>query len=782
LVALAVTLAVLAAGRPTDAQPNDPVQRARSHLAANAGDYGLSPDLADLRLSGRTRGLSADHVRFQQTRNGVPVFGAGVSVALPASGSPLVVSRYDASPASPAAPALSPDSALDVATTAAGDVEASPATLVYAASGKMLVPAWQLTLRTAEPRGTWLVLVDAISGAVLYRHNLLRFDSGRVFDPNPAQTNGGTAPAGHCDSAITEGLLAGEYAVKPLQGIASGQDKLKGQWVDLTAPGVPPPGGTGAYKPAGQANVASRNYIYPCNDDRFEEVMVYHHLDRAQRKFQALGFTGASGVVERPVSAHAHYMPDCNAFFDPTNRALHFGDFDGNTFFPSGCGGSPPLTDSAEDADWIIHEYGHAVLDDQVPGFAFGPYPLSEQALSIGEGFSDFLAAALNQDPCWGEYVSFGVSACDGGSAPGLRTLQNSLAYPAGFEACPDIDANGDTVPESEEPHCGGEVWGGALWDLAEAIAGGPPGPQALTVALTLVLDSQFYLDQRATFDEAAAAICLADDILYNGGHASQIAAAFSGRGISGGACASSDFPSFFMRILHTYSGDLEINLRVGLGVDQGAAPVCSFTVPGLDPDNGTANFHVRYILIINDAVCLGNLPPTVAQPWWLEVRDTAQLDEGSIADFEVLLPGGARCIAAPLPVVIPDALDLDDGPYVYAKIDCSVKVTPPSSTPTPTPSPTPVPGPNSFGNVDCSPAINSVDALKLLRYSAGLSVIQTEPPPCPDIGVDTVQAGELQGDVNCSNAVNSVDALLLLRWSAALSVSQNEPCPDIGS
>jgi hypothetical protein len=40
------------------------------------------------------------------------------------------------------------------------------------------------------------------------------------------------------------------------------------------------------------------------------------------------------------------------------------------------------------------------------------------------------------------------------------------------------------------------------------------------------------------------------------------------------------------------------------------------------------------------------------------------------------------------------------------------------------------------FGDVDCSAVINSVDALKLLRYIAGLSYQQVE--PCPNIG-DTV-------------------------------------------
>jgi hypothetical protein len=748
-------------------------------LSDVAAAHGLRPDLADLRVAGVSRGLSGEHVRFQQTLNGVPVFGAGVAVTLPKGDSPAAfTSRYDARPAAQGM-ALAMPSALAAAARGPGDVEVRPPELVYAPSGKTLVPAWQLTVRSEEPRGTWVVLVDAVSGEVLYRHNLMRFDSGRVFDPNPAQTNGGTAPAGHCDSGANESLLSGEYTIKALQGIASGQDKLKGQWVDLTAPGIPPPEGTPAYKLAGLANEPSRNYVYLCNDDRFEETMVYHHLDRTQRKLQALGFTGASGVVQRPVSAHAHYMPDCNAFFDPTNRALHFGDFNGDAFFPVGCGGAPPLHDSAEDADWIIHEYGHAVLDDQIPGFSFGPFPAAEQAASIGEGFGDFLAAAMNKDPCWGEYANIGVNACNGGASPGNRTLQNSRVYPAGFEACIDVDLNGDSVPESEEPHCGGEVWGGALWDLAEEIAGGTPDQEALDITLMLVIDSHFYLDQQATFDEAAAAICLADDILYDGDHAAEIASAFSGQGISSAPCTPSDAPSFFMRILHSFSGDLDISLKVGADVDTGTPPVCQFNVADPDVFNGTPNLYVQAVLL-TAPTCSAFLPPSVAQPWWLEVRDTAQLDTGAIDDFEVLLAGGTRCIASPLPVAIPDAIDPGDGPFVYAKVDCSVKVEAPVTTPTPTPSPTPVPGANSFGNVDCSPAINSVDALKVLRYASGLSVSQTE--PCPDIGVDTVQAGKLQGDVNCSSVVNSVDALLLLRYSAALSVSQIEPCPDIGS
>jgi hypothetical protein len=45
-----------------------------------------------------------------------------------------------------------------------------------------------------------------------------------------------------------------------------------------------------------------------------------------------------------------------------------------------------------------------------------------------------------------------------------------------------------------------------------------------------------------------------------------------------------------------------------------------------------------------------------------------------------------------------------------------------------------------------------------------------------------TLPNTEMQGDVDCTGQVSSVDALKLLRYAAALSVSQNDPCPDVGT
>ena len=86
---------------------------------------------------------------------------------------------------------------------------------------------------------------------------------------------------------------------------------------------------------------------------------------------------------------------------------------------------------------------------------------------------------------------------------------------------------------------------------------------------------------------------------------------------------------------------------------------------------------------------------------------------------------------------------------------------------------------------MDCNEKVDSVDSLKVLRYVAGLPVVQNE--PCTDIGVGmpgfAAHGGQhLQGDVDCGGDVSSVDALKVLRYVASLPVNQTEPCTDIGA
>ena len=49
--------------------------------------------------------------------------------------------------------------------------------------------------------------------------------------------------------------------------------------------------------------------------------------------------------------------------------------------------------DDAEDAEVILHEYGHAIQDSQQVPFGYGA---SLEAGSIGEGFADYWAVTVS--------------------------------------------------------------------------------------------------------------------------------------------------------------------------------------------------------------------------------------------------------------------------------------------------------------------------------------------------------------------------------------------------
>ena len=86
-------------------------------------------------------------------------------------------------------------------------------------------------------------------------------------------------------------------------------------------------------------------------------------------------------------------------------------------------------------------------------------------------------------------------------------------------------------------------------------------------------------------------------------------------------------------------------------------------------------------------------------------------------------------------------------------------------------------------GDENCDEAVTSVDALQVLRHVADLPVSQK--PGCPEIGgalsaaIAAAESGVF-GDVDCDAAVNSVDALKILRYVAGLPVSQPQGCSPI--
>ena len=142
--------------------------------------------------------------------------------------------------------------------------------------------------------------------------------------------------------------------------------------------------------------------------------------------------------------------------------------------------------DDAEDAEVILHEYGHSIQDNQVPGFGN-----TLEAGSMGEGFGDYWGASVSaqfsggfQDLCLAEWDATSYSSTN---PPCLRRLDSTKHYPEDLQ---------------NQVHADGEIWSAALWQIR--------GSLGAANADRAVLASHFLLSPSATFNQGANAVVTA--------------------------------------------------------------------------------------------------------------------------------------------------------------------------------------------------------------------------------------------------------------------------------
>ena len=467
---------------------------ADAFLKTNHRHFGVASDISDLSLVTTQSSLGGYHVHYQQVwtlggqgsrgQTGVPVWDAQIAVHLDKD---LSVQLVDSSVVPitqpPAAkPRVTLERAISQARAALGlnrtDDElrgvARASLVVYAGEPRarlcwrVLIPAWQ-------PLGDWEVLVDAASGQALLARNLLKFveGSGTVFDPNPVTTSGNSTLTDRHDRdylALTQQLF-----VRPLSGL-DGSGRLVGPYVTMAPT-------------KRQAHESEFTYDYTRSDGRFEQVMVYYHIDACQRYLQSLGF---NNVNNRPQPVNVNGTGVDNSWYSPTTGIITYGR-----------GG----VDDAEDADVIMHEYGHAIQDNQVPDFG-----LTLEGGAMGEGFGDYLAATryAEMNWAWRVYIAeWDAVSYSPGSPPYLRRVDSTKHYPE------------DMVGEV---HADGEIWSACLWQMREAL-----GAQA---ADEIIIESHFYLAPTSQFRDGAEAIILADHNLNEGANETLIRDVFVERGI----------------------------------------------------------------------------------------------------------------------------------------------------------------------------------------------------------------------------------------------------------
>jgi len=345
-----------------------PEQIARQYLSRHYSLFGLSPDTKELSVQTVQTSPGGQHVRFTQTYNDIPVYGGDVVVSINKGSEVTFVvnnsKKINTFPSTQAS--LSPDDAASLAFTElqadnSGTLTQSPK-LVLVADEDLQRLAYRLSIVAENPRGDWEYLIDAENGAVLQKLNRIVYDeksqptsaiegSGYVFNPNPLITAGkiyGSTGLKDNNNA-TSTQLDEQRLLAPLHDLT-----LNGSTVTLTGPFVtiedwqnPPTTVITASHPD--------SFRFHRNETGFEDVNVYFHIDSSQRYIQSLGF---DNIQNLPMSADAHGMnSEDNSAFYPSLNALSFGD-----------GG----VDDAEDAEVILHEYGHAIQEGTVHGWGGG--------------------------------------------------------------------------------------------------------------------------------------------------------------------------------------------------------------------------------------------------------------------------------------------------------------------------------------------------------------------------------------------------------------------------
>jgi hypothetical protein len=452
-------------------------------LAAGTGDAFAAPAAAGPQAGPQATGLSLVQVRtsllgthytFQETYRGLPVLGG---YYLKHVGKDGTVSVSDGRV--PVRTAVAP--AASVPQTAAhhtalgrvpGSVRRSQLAILPGGTPRLV---W--SIQTAQ---RFRVLVDARGGDVVEVRSMVKNvdGTGRVFDPNPVvkQQNEALTDRNDANAAVP----AAAYSTVTLRHL-DGSGFLRGTYARLALP-------------RGRLARSSTNtFNFQRNSDFFEQVMAYHAVDSVQSYIQSLGFTDVNNEAQDLLT---NTIADDQSFYDPSDDSITLG-----------AGG----VDDAEDVEVTWHEYGHAVQDDQVPGFGE-----SEEAGAIGEGFGDYLALTMSQANSpnssttpWACIMDWDSTSYTSGTPHCIRRADTTKHYPE--------DATG-------EVHDDGEIWSHALYDINRGLG--------RNRANQVILEAQFSFAPDTSFAAAAAATVNAAQTLFGSSAAATVRAAFQARGI----------------------------------------------------------------------------------------------------------------------------------------------------------------------------------------------------------------------------------------------------------
>jgi zinc metalloprotease ZmpB len=305
--------------------------------------------------------------------------------------------------------------------------------------------------------------------------------SGYAFDPDPRTVLNTDALT---DTSAASAFDAA-YSSKTLRDltVTSGVYKLTGPYVNIKnieSPATAPSTTTNGVWTAKRGNNA------------FDDTNVYFHIDQSQRYMQSLGFSGTKGILERSMDIDTDGVNgDDNSHFSGTGAT-------GYLAFGHGC------VNDSEDADVILHEYGHGIQASINSSWSGG------DTGAMGEGFGDYWAASYSYSTPNGQvYHPEWAFSWDGhGSCWAGRMLNRTDAkYNSSktYSAHSSVTENGVTFQSDE-------LWSAPLYaSMVSLIAAGKPRANIDKI----ILEAHFGLGSNIKMPAMATAIVNAAKTLF---------------------------------------------------------------------------------------------------------------------------------------------------------------------------------------------------------------------------------------------------------------------------
>jgi len=471
-------------GARTTPYPGEPVKAAKTFVAENAELFGLKQAGKELKPIFSRETVMGDHVRFAQLHKGVPVWGVELAVHRDTKERVAFVTNglYTGRLSVKTVPSITEYEALVIAEDDLNRTIAFGRDIVelYVLPGGDGRLAYRVILGAYEPMGRWQYFIDAHTGEVISSRDIMFHQSyewdtsivAGIYDPDDIAADDYIFFTNTASATVYDPNEVFDPAKSVVQlRFLGGQEEQRGEpdeenpFGTLDAPAIPFYGVlfgryitvdnestlAPAYSPSG-------NFHYPYDepgdhddykDPRFAEVMAYYHLTEMHQYVSWLGFSAVN--QQMGVSVESPAMP-LNAAYAPPDGPIIAGTVEAPPF--------PRFHSFATDATIMLHEYGHAIIDD------VRPLLMSPMGYRFHEGLADYIAASRSDNPV--------VMASLDNLFEGVDPSRDA----SDFKKFPDNLRS--------ENHEDGRIISSALWDLRQAL-----GSRRTD---TLVLAALYYL------------------------------------------------------------------------------------------------------------------------------------------------------------------------------------------------------------------------------------------------------------------------------------------------